>query len=150
MSNPLLLPTACMAVLLSLAACTPSVKPHTGSIMCPAVDSIQQTEEAEGYSYFSVAPGGGYKGFNHYAQEHYLKGMKFESAAIRTGQAGPGQTPYYFVACDYEGPEQFAFLRMSQRFAERPRAVGPNWTADDFCRAASVDGCQFTTFTEVP
>ncbi|MCF5725409.1 DUF3757 domain-containing protein [Pseudomonas syringae] len=150
MSNSLLLPTACMTVLLGLSACTPSVTPSTGSIMCPAVDSIQQKKEAEGYSYTAIAPGSGWNGSNPYAQEHYLKGMKFESAAIRTGQAGPGQTPYHFVACDYEGPEQFAFLRMSQRFPERPRAVGPNWTADDFCRAASVDGCQFTTFTEVP
>ncbi|TFY86587.1 DUF3757 domain-containing protein [Pseudomonas kairouanensis] len=150
MSNPLFPRTALIASLASLAACTSSVTPQSGAIMCPAVVSIHQTKEAEGYSYFAVAPGGGWEGENPFAQEHYLKGMSFESAAIRTVAASPSQPEYSFVACDYEGPEQFAFLRMSQRFPFRPRAVGPNWSADDFCRATTVEACRFTVFTVVP
>ncbi|CAI8727872.1 MULTISPECIES: DUF3757 domain-containing protein [Pseudomonas] len=138
------------AVLFNLAACTSSSNTNTAGSMCPGIGNIHQTKELKGYSYTALSPGSGWKGENPYAQEHYLKGMKFESAAIRTAQQREGQPEYYFVACDYEGPEQLAFLRMSQRFPVRPRAVGPNWTADDFCRAGSVDGCQFTIFTEVP
>jgi len=140
----------CPAVLFSLSACISSSNNNTAGSMCPGIGSIHQTQEAQGYSYTAISPGSGWKGENPYAQEHYLKGMKFESAAIRTAQQSEGQREYYFVACDYEGPEQFAFLRMSQRFPVRPRAVGPNWTADDFCRAGAVEGCQFTIFTEVP
>ena len=148
-SHPYPLGIALMTVLASLTACTSSVTPHAGAIMCPAIESIHQEKAEQGYNYSAIAPGGGWSGENPLAQEHYLKGMKFESAAIRTGQAGPGQSEYYFVACDYEGPEQFAFLRMSQRFPIRPRAVGPNWN-DDFCRADSVSGCQFTTAIVAP
>lgn len=140
----------CPAVLASLAACTSHSADPTAATLCPGIGSIHQTKEEQGYSYSAISPGGGWTGENPYAQEHYLKGMKFESAAIRTGQASPGQPTYYFVACDYEGPEQFAFLRMSQRFAQRPRAVGPNWTAENYCRAPSEEGCPFTTVTEVP
>jgi len=139
----------CPVALASLVACAPHATTQTATF-CPAIASIQQTKEEQGYSYTSISPGSGWKGENPYAQEHYLKGMKFESAAIRTGQAGPGEREYYFVACDYEGPEQFAFLRMSQRFPQRPTAVGPNWNADDFCRATSEDGCPFTNFAPVP
>ena len=140
----------CPAVLVGLAACTPSMNAPTAANVCPGIETIHQTKEEQGYSYSAIAPGGGWRGENPFAEEHYLKGMKFESAAIRTGQASPGQPEYYFVACDYEGPEEFAFLRMSQRFPLRPRGVGDNWTADDFCRAASVTGCPFTIFTVVP
>ena len=140
----------CPAVLVGLVACTPSVNAPTGASLCPSIGSIQQTKEAQGYSYSAIAPGSGWRGENPLAEEHYLKGMKFESAAIRTGQAGPGQPAYYFVACDYEGPEQFAFLRMSQRFPLRPRGVGANWTEGDFCQGASVTDCPFTTSTIVP
>lgn len=139
----------CSAVLVSLAACTSSSNTNTAGSMCPGIGSIHQTKAEDGYSYTAISPGSGWRGENPYAQEHYLKGMKFESATIRTAQS-EGEPEYYFVSCDYEGPEQFAFLRMSQRFPVRPRAVGPNWTADDFCRADSVHGCQFTIFTEVP
>lgn len=142
-----LLCTALMTVLTSLEACTPSVIAPTAANMCPAIGSIEQRKEAQGYSYFAIATGNGWKGENPLAEEHYLKGMKFESAAIRTGQAGPGEREYYFVACDYEGPEQFAFLRMSQRFPVRPKAQGSNWTPEDFCRASSVGDCPFTVFS---
>ncbi|MCR4539604.1 hypothetical protein NUV89_14470 [Pseudomonas sp. 18.1.10] len=138
------------AVLASLVACTPSDNTPTAANMCPGIGSIHQTKEAQGYSYSAIAPGGGWRGENPFAEEHYLKGMKFESAAIRTGQAGPGQPEYYFVACDYEGPEQFAFLRMSQRFPVRPRAVGENWSAGDFCRGTSVTDCPFAVFGPAP
>lgn len=140
----------CPAMLASLAACTPNAIGPTTTNMCPGIESIHQTKEAQGYSYTAVAPGSGWHGENPLAEEHYLKGMKFESAAIRTGQASPGHPAYYFVACDYEGPEQFAFLRMSQRFPLRPRPVGDNWTADDFCRATLVSGCKFTIYDAVP
>ena len=140
----------CPVALLNLMACTPSTVTPAAATHCPGIGSIHQAQEAQGYSYSAIAPGGGWTGENPYAQEHYLKGMTFESAAIRTGQAGPGQPQYYFVACDYEGPQQFAFLRMSQRFPQKPTAVGPNWSADGFCRATSEDGCPFTTVTPVP
>lgn len=137
-------------VLTGLVACAPNNSTTTGANMCPSVGSIHQTKEAQGYSYSAIAPGSGWHGENPLAEEHYLKGMKFESAAIRTGQASPGQPEYYFVACDYEGPEQFAFLRMSQRFPLRPTGAGNNWTADGFCRAASVAECPFTVFHPAP
>lgn len=140
----------CPAALVSLMACAPSAVTPTASTQCPGIGSIRQTKEAQGYSYSAIAPGSGWAGENPYAQEHYLKGMKFESAAIRTGQSAPGEREYYFVACDYEGPEQFAFLRMTQRFPQRPHAVGPNWNADDFCSASSEDGCPFTSYTPAP
>ena len=136
----------CPALLLSLAACAPSGNAPTIIGMCPSIESIHQTKEAQGYSYTAIGPGSGWYGENPLAEAHYLKGMKFESAAIRTGQASPGQPEYYFVPCDYVGPEQFSFLRMSQRFPTRPRGLGDNWSADDFCRADSVSGCPFTAF----
>jgi len=125
--------------LVALAGC--AQRPFAGPISCPAVDAIHQEKEDLGYSYFSVAPGGGWKGENPYAQESYLKGLKFVSAAIRTGQSGP------FVACDYEGPEQFAFLRMSRRFITLPKPDGPNWDSNAFCKSVSgsVADCRFNS-----
>ena len=140
----------CPAVLAGLAACTPSANAPTAGNTCPSVTSIHQTKEEQGYSYSAIAPGGGWRGENPFAEEHYLKGMKFESAAIRVGQASPGQPAYYFVACDYEGPEQFAFLRMSKRFPTRPRGTGDNWIEGNFCRGTSVADCPFTVFEPVP
>lgn len=106
---------------------------------CPAIGAIQQQKQQQGYLYFSVAPGAGWNGENPYAQESYLAGLKFISAAIRTGQNGP------FVACDYEGPEQFAFLRMSRRFMTLPQSVQPNWDDNAFCKPGSgnVADCLF-------
>lgn len=149
-SNSLPFCTTFMVALLSLVAFNTYAATPTAATQCPGVAGIHQTQEAQGYSYSAIAPGGGWTGENPYAQEHYLKGMTFESAAIRTGQSGPGEREYYFVACDYEGPEQFAFLRMSQRFPQKPTAVGPNWSADGFCRATSEDDCPFTIFTPEP
>jgi len=116
---------------------------------CPDVRNISQKKEMQGYSYFSVSPGSGWKGENPEAEKSYLETLKFMSAAIRTGQSGPGQPTYFFIACDYEGPAQFAFLRMSQRFVVLPRAVGPNWN-ENFCRAETVDGCRFEHFEPSP
>ncbi|KAL0630217.1 hypothetical protein Q9L58_010937, partial [Maublancomyces gigas] len=89
--------------------------------------------------YTSIAPGGGWYEENPSAEEYYLKGLRFISAAIRAGDAGP------FVACDYEGPEQFAFLRMSRRFITRPKPVPPNWESHAFCKpdSSSVTDCRF-------
>ncbi|MBO0495387.1 DUF3757 domain-containing protein [Pseudomonas sp. Marseille-Q1929] len=138
------------AVLAGLVACTSSDNAPSVANMCPGIGSIHQTKEAQGYSYSAIAPGSGWHGENPLAEEHYLKGMKFESAAIRTGQASPGQPEYYFVACDYEGPEQFAFLRMSQRFPVLPRGTGANWDEGNVCRRASVTDCPFTVFGPAP
>jgi hypothetical protein len=123
---------------------------YGASDRCPDVRGISQEKlTAGGYSYYSVSPGSGWKGENPQAKKSYLQTLKFTSAAIRTGQSGPGQPIYFFIACDYEGPAQYAFLRMSQRFPTRPRAVGPNWN-EDFCRADTVDGCRFEHFEPVP
>ena len=47
----------CPAMLASLAACTPNAIGPTTTNMCPGIESIHQTKEAQGYSYTAVAPG---------------------------------------------------------------------------------------------
>ncbi|ONH51880.1 hypothetical protein BLL36_20415 [Pseudomonas cedrina subsp. cedrina] len=123
--------------LVTLTACTQ--QPLVGPTMCPALTAIVEQKENMGFSYISIAPGGGWNGENPYATTGLLKRLKFVSAAIRTGQAGS------FVACDYEGPEQFDFLRMSRRFISLPKPVGPNWDSNAFCKPASglVTDCKF-------
>ena len=128
------------AALVGLAALAGCARQHPAAVsMCPAIGAIQQEKQEQGYRYVSVAPGAGWSGENPYAQESYLAGLKFISAGIRPGQNGP------FVACDYEGPEHFAFLRMSRRFLTLPQPVQPNWDDNAFCKPGSgnVADCRF-------
>lgn len=137
-------------LLASLIACTTGTHLPNAIGMCPGVRSIEQVKQQEGYSYYAISPGGGWSGENPQAQEHYLKGLVFESAAILTVAQSPTRPEYHFVACDYVGPEPLAFLRLAKHFPDRPRAVGPNWTAQDYCEADSVEECQFTVLNPLP
>ena len=108
---------------------------------CPPVEKLQNNP-GDGSSYSAMAVGGNWEGKNSTAEASLVGKLKFERAAIKTGQDPETKETIYYVSCDYGGTDMNDYLRLSRRFTALPKAVGTHWQ-ENLCSASSVEDCGF-------
>lgn len=86
---------------------------YAASAVCPAVSEISQIKDEQegGYEYFAPGPHNRvWVGSNPMAEEHHINTFKYTGGLYRDVSS---QGNMFVVSCNYEGPEDLAFTRLT-------------------------------------
>lgn len=109
---------------------------YAAPLFCPEVSTIK----AESIQFSGE---GGWKGEQFIDNGSMIQEYKFLGAAIKQGTDSETKAAYNYVSCNYGGKGKDEYLRLSQRFALPPMAIGSNWNENKECTTSKVTDCAF-------